>query len=259
MSSKREAPADPSWSQLPAALDDGPAGRAAIGLIVLGNDATIEPELNRILARDGVGVYAHRIALGPDFSVESIRRLEGALAEAAGMIMPDDRLDVVAFGCTSCTMAIGQARVAERIREARPGTEVTEPVSAALAAFKALGMTRIGLLTPYPHDVNKVAAEFLESQGLTVAAKAGFLRRADYDIARVTPDSIAEAAIELGKAAVDGIFISGTGLRASSVIARIEAAAGKPVVASNQALAWHCLRLAGAKAPLDGYGRLFGL
>lgn len=250
---------DGDWRQLPAALDHGPAGRAAIGLIVLGNDATIEPELNRIVALDGVGIYAHRIALGPDFSVESIRKLEGALGQVAAMIMPDDRLDVIAFGCTSCTMAIGAERVAERIRAARPGVAVTEPVSAALAGFKALGMTRIGLLTPYPDDVNRVAAAFLETQGLTVAAKAGFLRRADYDIARVAPESIEAAAIELGRAPVDGVFISGTGLRASSVIARVEAATGKPAVASNQALAWHCLRLARITAPLDGYGRLFRL
>jgi maleate isomerase len=247
------------WRDLPCTLDGGPASRAAIGLIVLGNDPTIEPELNRILAMPGVGLYAHRVPLGPNFSVEAIRRLEGDLAAAAAAIMPDDKLHVVAFGCTSCTMAIGPEKVAARIREARPGVAVTEPVTAAFAAFAALGLKRIALLTPYPQEVNRVAAEFLESKGLTVAAKAGFLRSADYDIARVSPQAIVSAAVELGRAEVDGVFVSGTGLRASSAIARIEQAVQKPVVASNQALAWHCLRLAGVRDRVDGYGRLFQL
>jgi maleate isomerase len=247
------------WRHLPFALDAGPAARAALGLIVLGNDPTIEPELYRILRMDGVGLYSHRIAMGPPFTVERIKALEGELAQAAAMIMPDDTLHVIAFGCTSCTMAIGVDKVAARIRGARPGVHVTEPVSATLAAFKALGLKRIALLTPYPHEVNKVAAAFLEAQGLVVSERASFLATADFDIARVSPDAIERAATELARADVDGVFLSGTALRATAVIGRIEAASGKPVVSSNQALAWHCLRLAGVRSPVDGFGRLLTL
>ena len=247
---------DEDWLTLPCAVDAGPASRAAIGLIVLGNDPTIEPEMNRILRLDGVGLYAQRIAMGPPFTVERIMALEDGLRAAAAMIMPADALHAIAFGCTSCTMAIGPERVAARIREARPAIAVTEPVSATLAAFKALGMKRIGLLTPYPRAVNKVAADFLEAQGLEVTAKAGFMGSADFDIARVSPAAIEAAALELARANVDGVFVSGTALRASSVLERIEAGSGKPAVSSNQALAWHCLRLAGAQDPVHGFGRL---
>ncbi len=250
---------DGGWRHLPFALDDGPAARAALGLIVLGTDPTIEPELYRILRMDGVGLYAHRIAMGPPFTVERIKALEGELAAAAAMILPDDKLHAIAFGCTSCTMAIGVENVARRIREARPGVPVTEPVSATLAAFKALGLRRIALLTPYPHEVNKVAAAFLEAQGLVVAEKATFLASGDFDIARVSPAAIEEAAVTLAKSNVDGVFLSGTALRAVSVIRAIEAASGKPAVSSNQALAWHGLRLAGVRGAVDGFGRLLTL
>ena len=37
---------------------------------------------------------------------------------------------------------------------------------------------------------------------------------------------------------------------------RLEAALGKPVVSSNQALAWDCLRQAGCDATVEGFGRL---
>jgi maleate isomerase len=55
----------------------------------------------------------------------------------------------------------------------------------------------------------------------------------------------------------DGVFVSCTSLRALQVIAKAEAQLGKPVVSSNQALAWHLMRLAGMNdSPLEA-GQLF--
>ena len=81
----------------------------------------------------------------------------------------------------------------------------------------------------------------------------------DYEINRVAPPSITEAARELGTADVDGLFISCTGLRVAALIDDIEQDIGKPVVTSNQAQAWHALRLAGIDEPALGRGRLFEL
>jgi maleate isomerase len=51
---------------------------------------------------------------------------------------------------------------------------------------------------------------------------------------------------------VDGVFISCTSLRAAGIIGHAEAALGKPVTASNHALAWHLLRLAGIRDEVTG-------
>jgi maleate isomerase len=40
------------------------------------------------------------------------------------------------------------------------------------------------------------------------------------------------------------------------VIQAIEDAVGKPAICSNQAMLWHCLRLAGIDDRISGYGRL---
>ena len=51
--------------------------------------------------------------------------------------------------------------------------------------------------------------------------------------------------------------MSCTSLRALQIIPQAEAALGKPVISSNQALAWHMMRLAGlANGPINA-GRLF--
>ena len=54
----------------------------------------------------------------------------------------------------------------------------------------------------------------------------------------------------------DAIFMSCGALRVLTVIDEIEAATGKPVVFSNQANFWQCLRLAGIDDRIAGFGRL---
>ena len=64
------------WHLMPCEHDDGPASRAAIGLVILCNDVTIEPELRNYLPRDGVAVYASRVPMSNAGGVEALRALE---------------------------------------------------------------------------------------------------------------------------------------------------------------------------------------
>lgn len=54
----------------------------------------------------------------------------------------------------------------------------------------------------------------------------------------------------------EAIFISCTNLATLDVIAQIERDLGKPVVTSNQACFWACLRLLGLRDSISGHGRL---
>jgi len=246
-----------SWETMPSTPDEGPAAAAAIGLIALGNDVVIEQELRAFLAGvEGAAVFASRIPLMLSLSPEGLRDMEAHIPRAAGLIVPNDRLDVMAFGCTSGSMAIGPERVAAAVRRARPGIPVTDPVSAALKGLNRLGARRIALLTPYPDAVNRVVADYVDGQGFEIAERASFKQPNDPAIARVPPEAIYRAGVALGRRPVEALFISCTALRCSSVIERVEQAIGKPVVTSNQALAWDCLRLAGCETAVEGYGRL---
>ncbi len=251
------ASANGDWRLMPCEHDEGPASRAAIGLVTLSNDVTIEPELRNFLPLEGVAVYATRIPTSSAGTVEALRALEGHITEAAALIVPEFRIDVMALGCTSGSMAIGPEVVAERIRAARPGMACTNPVSAAAKGLRALGCKRIALLDPYTDEVNVVVERYVSEQGFDIVDKGSFKQRGDPNIVRVPPRAIFEAGLALASSpAVDGLFISCTALRVSPVIGRLEAALGKPVVSSNQALAWDCLRLAGCDTPVPGFGRL---
>ena len=75
---------------------------------------------------------------------------------------------------------------------------------------------------------------------------------------RITSDSIFDAIKQVGvNSDCDAVFVSCTSLRALKIIPAAEAAIGKPVISSNQVLAWHMLRLAGISDQIQNTGHLF--
>jgi maleate isomerase len=252
---------DPGFTDLgvlSCALDQGIASRAAVGLIVLATDQTMEHEFRHLIRLPGVAVYHARLFNDADITPETLRAIGDRIAPATELILPSLHLDVVAFGCTSASMTLGEEEVFRQIRRARPGIACTTPVTAAFAAFKALRARRIGVLTPYAPEVNAVVRDYLEAHGVQVAAFATFDKRDDREAARISVDSIAEGVATLARGArLDAVFVSCTSLRLAESVTAIEAEAGIPVTSSDHALAWHCLRLAGLNEAVAGAGRLF--
>ncbi len=241
-------------------MDRGVYARAAIGLIVLASDQTVEYEFRRIFDLPGVALFESRIYNDTTITPETLKAMEAGMTEAARLILPGIPLDVVAYGCTSGAMTIGDDKVAELIHKARPGVTCTSPMKATMAAFEAFGARRIALLTPYLDEINQTMRGFIEARGVSVPVMGSFNEPNDNKVGRISPASIREAALELGRSElVDAVFVACTALRVVEIAAEIEAELGKPVTSSNHAMAWHCLRLAGIDDPQPHLGRLFTL
>jgi maleate isomerase len=243
---------------MPFVLDGGVAARARIGLIVLATDHTIEHEFRQLMQIPGIAYYATRIENAPEINPTTLAAMEQGLAGAARVILPGIPLDVVAYGCTSASVVIGEEKVFQRIHEARPGVKCTTPITALQAGLKALGGKRIALLTPYIDSVNNRFKTYLEARGVAVPVVGSFNHEDDNEVARISTQSIHDAALELGRhPSVDAVFVSCTSLRVAAIAESLERELGKPVTSSNHAMAWHCLRLAGITEPIEGWGRLF--
>lgn len=247
-----------SLTHMPFTLDKGIAHRAAIGLIVLATDNTIEHEFRKMLAMDGVAFYETRIRNAAEINPTTLAEMEKGMAAAADMILPGVKLDVVAYGCTSGTVVIGEENVFARIREARPDVACTTPITAAIAGFTAMGAKRIALLTPYIEQVNQMLRGFIEARGVEVPVMGSFNHENDLEVARITQDSIKQAVRRLVKVdKIDAVFVSCTSMRVATIAEELEREVGLPVTSSNHSLAWHCLRLAGYREPVQGFGSLF--
>lgn len=245
---------------LPFETDGGVAERAAIGVIVLASDNTMEFEFKQIFDLPGVGLYHSRIYNDNAITPETLRAMGARITRAADLILPGVDLDVVAFGCTSASIVMGEKEIFKQIAKARPHAQYTTPITAALAAFKAFGAKNIGVLTPYRADVNSMVQAYIEQAGFSVPVFGSFNEEDDPTAARITTASIKEAILKVGSdSAVDAVFVSCTSLRLAGIAAEVEAALGKPVTSSNHAMAWHCLRLAGVEDKLPDYGRLYSL
>ena len=77
------------------------------------------------------------------------------------------------------------------------------------------------------------------------------------EFGQVTPAYWKQFAQELDRPDADAVFLSCGGIRALEVVQEIEDAIGKPVITSNQAQFWSCLRRAGIMDKLTGFGKIF--
>ena len=245
---------------MPCVLDEGIATRARIGLVVLASDHTVEHEFRQIVTMPGVAVYQTRIPNSPDITTESLRAMETDIANQAAVILPGVELDVLAYGCTSASIVLGEERVFELIKKGRPEAQPTTPVTAAFAAFRALQTHRIGVVTPYSEEINRTVRQYFIDNGLQVPVFGSFNQTDDNRAARISIDCIRDAIMSVGShTEVQTIFLSCTSLRLTEEVDKIESELGKPVTSSNHALIWHALRLAGVSERIDGYGSLYQL
>lgn len=246
---------------LPFDMDGGIASRATIGLIVLATDYTIEHEWRQLFSHiDDVALYQSRIYNENNVTPETLRAMAPRITDCANVITPDTGVDVIAYGCTSASMAIGEEKVFENIKAAKPDSKCTTPITAAFAAFDAFKARRIGVLTPYTAEVNKIVGEYISARGYQVPVFGSFNEGKDTNVARITPASIESAVRELIKHAdVDAVFVSCTSVRLMEACAELEKSLGIPLTSSNHAMAWHALRLAGINDSLRQFGGLYEL
>jgi maleate isomerase len=239
-------------------LDEGP-GRHRIGLIALASDYASERDFMNMRPSDDVVVYVSRIRNVNPCTVENLRTMAPKLSDAVSLIIPEGRLDAVAYSCTSGTVVIGYEAIAASIHAVRPGIPVATPITAGLEGLGRFKAHKIAVLTPYIDDVNGPIVNYIKDSGLDVVAVTSFLVDDDNVMACIPPQAIYEAAIEADRPEADALFISCTALRAVDVVERIEQALGKPVISANQALFWRALRAAGYHDPVEGYGQLLRL
>jgi maleate isomerase len=256
---KPHPPAD-TTIHLAHTLEPATDARASIGLLALATDHTVEHEWRQLMSPPGVDFYTARMPSPQRGGPDGLGDLLEALYPAAQLLVPDAGLDVVAFACTSATAAMGENGVFRELRRAHPEAACTTPLSATLAALRGLGISDIGVVTPYSAQTNEVERRYLEDAGLAVHRLATFGEVPDREASRIDVESLMRAATEASRDdCVKAVFLSCSSLRCAHLIPRLEAQLGLPVVASNYAMAWRALRLAGVDDRLPHFGRLFSL
>ena len=209
------------------------------------------------LAPDGVSIHTTRMSFKRS-NLEEVRHLSRHIEEGA-RLLADAKVHLIAFNCTAGSLAEGKGHDRKIIQaiEKAVGIPATTTATAVLEALEKLGKRRIILITPYVEAVNETEIKFLRDHGHEVVASVGLGIDDPYQQAAVDPKYWYQLARERRDVGGDVYFISCAGIRVVEMIAAIEHDTGLPVVTSNQALMWHCLKLLELQPDSADYGELF--
>lgn len=231
--------------------------RLRLGMLLPSSNPVAEPEVARMLP-DGVSLHTTRLKLAGS-SPEQLLGMTARVEEATELLV-DAGVDRVVFNCTAVSTydpAQGES-LRGRIESVanRPATSTSDAIVAGLQALKA---RRIALITPYIDEVNVREVAFLAHYGVEVLSQTGRGLLEGKAMASVEPGEWYRQAMAQRDARADVYFLSCTAIRVAEIIAPLERDLGGPVITSNQAMAWHCLRRSGLPDVQSEYGALFGL
>lgn len=238
-------------------LDGGRHHRAQLGFILMSTDLAAEADFYD-MAPEGVAVHITRLKTDDFTTTETLARHIDHMADAASRIQPDVRPEVISYHCTSGSIVIGEERVFEEIKKGAPWAVPMTMVTGVVDALREIDAQKIVVGTPYLDEINTAEAEFLLAKGFDILDIQGLNLSTGLEFGRVTPAFWKKFAIEIDQPDADAVFLSCGGIRALEVVDEIEQAIGKPVITSNQAQFWSCLRRAGIRDEISGFGQLFG-
>ncbi|MBD1149968.1 aspartate/glutamate racemase family protein [Pelagibacterales bacterium SAG-MED29] len=227
-----------------------------VGLIALSTDQTIEGDFNNICKNLPLEIFINRIHNQNPLTKENLLKMEDDLESVTNKILPNEKINTIAYGCTSGTIAIGEDKVKEKILLAKPGCYVTTPVTSAIKAFQQMNIKKIALFTPYPDAVNKTILEYFTKKNIEVSSFASLNLNLDTEFANVDPNYILEISSKLETKNADALFISCTALPVLNILDKLEKKIQKPVLSSNQTLIWDTIRSVQYESPIKGYGKL---
>ena len=228
-----------------------------IGLITLASDLRIEKDFNNIIYDKNIDLYCNRIKSYNPLTNETLKKMADDIPKVTKDILPDQKLDCVAYACTSGTIAAGYSSIFEKVNLAKPNTKVTTPITSAINALKSLKINKLTIFTPYTDEINQSVIDYFRNENIELSELSYFDLASDLDIGRVDPNHLFDVLTKINLSNSDALFVSCTSLPVLSIIKELEKKINKVVLSSNQTLIWDTLKKINYKKEIIGYGELF--
>ena len=237
-------------------MNEGRHNRAKLGFILMSTDLAAESDFFDIVPKD-IAIHITRLKTDDHTTNETLSKHIEYMADAASRIQPDVKPNVISYSCTSGSIIIGEEKIMDEIKKGAPYAIPMTLVTGVVDALRELQIKKIVVGTPYLDEINTKEAEFLYKKGFEIINIQGLNLTKGIEFGRVTPEYWKKFALELDDINADAIFLSCGGIRTVEVIHEIENITGKPVITSNQAQIWSCLRKAGIEDNIRGFGKIF--
>jgi maleate isomerase len=228
-----------------------------VGLIALGSDFRIEKDFNNVIHGKNIDLFVNRIHCYNPLTNETLVKMADDITNVTKDILPDQKIDCVAYGCTSGTVAAGYDVIKSKINLAKPDAKVTTPITSAIKALRALNIKKISIFTPYTKIINDSVVSYFSKENIIINSLTYLDIASDLDIGKVDEDYLFEVLSKIDLEDSEALFVSCTALPVLSIIDKLEKKLNKVVLSSNQTLIWETLNLIGNEEPVMGYGKIF--
>ena len=228
-----------------------------VGLITLASDYIIEKDFINIIYNQKIDLFINRIESYNPLTKKNLVKMSKKVTSVTKDILPGEKIDCVAYACTSGTIAAGFKSIESKIKKAKPSAKVTTPSTASLKALKKMKIKKIAIFTPYTKKLNDEVVNYFKKNKFTVTSNSYFGIESDKNIGKVSKIYLLNILSKMKLNGADALFISCTALPALSIIQKLEKKLRKPVLSSNQTLIWDTLNMIGLKNKIKGYGKLF--
>jgi len=209
-----------------------------------------------IYGRD-VDLYVNRIHCYNPLTNKTLAKMANDITSVTKEILPNQKIDCVAYGCTSGTVAAGYDSIKQKINLAKPEAKVTTPITAAIKALKKLNIDKISIFTPYTKEINDSVVKYFEKEGVIINSLSYYDIASDIDIGKVDQENLFQVLSEIELKDSEALFVSCTALPVLSIINKLEKKLNKIVLSSNQTLIWDSLNQINYKEKIEGFGKLF--
>ncbi len=234
-----------------------------LGLIVPASNTNAEPDC-MMLAPPGLSLHFTRSG---GYDVEAIpdsdemRRFARQALDQQLQLLVDGRVEMIAYACTSATLADGpdfDRAFCEEIT-AKSGLPAVTTAGALIEAIQDLGLERVAFTSPYVPRLVDESVDFIRQCNIEVVRQVSFDEELNsLEQNRLTPEDAYRMGLKADHPQAQALVISCTDYRALEAVPALEAALGKPVVTSNSALMYVCLKRPGIDyGELDAGGYLF--
>ena len=228
-----------------------------IGLIALASDYMIEKDFIKIIKDKKVDFFVNRIECFNPLTRENLIKMAEKVTEVTSDILPGEKIDCIAYGCTSGTIAAGYDAIQKKIKDAKSEAIVTTPSTSSIKALKKLKVNKIAVFTPYSKKLNDEVLEFFKKENFEITANSYFGIESDIDIGKVDPNHLYEILSKMDLNGAEVLFVSCTALPALSLIDKLEKKLNITVLSSNQTLIWDTLNSIKNKESTKGFGKIF--
>jgi maleate isomerase len=236
-----------------------------IGLVVPSSNTTVETEMPSILGRHAsaqFSFHASRMRMAK-VSPEQLAAMN-AQRERCIIELGDARPDVILYACLVALMAAGpgehqrvEGLVAEQLATGGSEALVRSSAGALVEGVRALGVTRVALVTPYMRPLAELVVAYLEAEGLEVVDWRALEVEDNHEVGAIPGERVLEAARSLDLTHADALILSAcVQMPSLDLIEPAEQELGLPVLSAATAGAYSILRAIGQPVDIAGAGSL---